>query len=32
LGLGEYQPLDTNDSPTGRLKNRRVELKIMPIS
>ena len=32
LGMGEYQPLDTNDSSAGRLKNRRVELKIMPIS
>ncbi|MFT4938011.1 MAG: outer membrane protein OmpA-like peptidoglycan-associated protein [Paraglaciecola sp.] len=31
MGMGEYQPIDTNDSPAGRLKNRRVELKIMPI-
>ena len=28
-GFGDTQPLETNDSETGRAKNRRTELKIM---
>jgi len=26
VGFGEYHPLDTNDTPAGRAKNRRVEI------
>ena len=29
-GKGEYSPLDTNDSPDGRQKNRRTEIIITP--
>jgi outer membrane protein OmpA-like peptidoglycan-associated protein len=32
LGMGEYRPLSNNDDADGRQKNRRVELKIVPIS
>ncbi|MBI2413287.1 MAG: OmpA family protein [Deltaproteobacteria bacterium] len=29
VGHGEYRPVDTNDTPTGRAKNRRVDIMIM---
>jgi len=28
IGMGEAQPVAANDSPGGRAKNRRVELRI----
>ena len=28
IGKGEYDPVDTNDTPEGRAKNRRIELLI----
>ncbi|MDP5030785.1 MAG: OmpA family protein [Paraglaciecola sp.] len=31
LGMGEYQPAASNDTDSGRQKNRRVELTIMPL-
>lgn len=29
LGYGEYRPIDTNDTPSGRLKNRRVDIMVI---
>lgn len=28
VGYGEYRPIDTNDTPEGRLRNRRIEIII----
>jgi len=29
LGFGEYRPVDTNDTPSGRFKNRRVDIMVL---
>lgn len=29
VGHGEYRPIDTNDTPTGRVKNRRVDITVL---
>jgi chemotaxis protein MotB len=29
VGVGEYRPIDTNDTPEGRQKNRRVNILII---
>jgi len=31
MGLGEFQPIDTNDTPEGRGNNRRVDLVLLPM-
>lgn len=30
VGLGPYHPVDTNDTPEGRARNRRIEIKLVP--
>lgn len=32
IGMGEYSPIADNDSANGKQKNRRVELKIIPLT
>ena len=29
LGFGEFRPIDTNDTPSGRIKNRRVDIMVL---
>ena len=31
-GVGEQQPVASNDTPAGRQENRRVELRLMPLT
>ena len=31
MGLGQFQPIDTNDTPEGRGNNRRVDLVLLPM-
>jgi chemotaxis protein MotB len=32
VGLGPYQPIDSNDTPKGRARNRRIEIVLVPES
>jgi chemotaxis protein MotB len=31
VGFGPHRPVDTNDTPEGRARNRRIEIKLMPL-
>ena len=31
VGLGPFHPVDTNDTPEGRARNRRIEIKLVPL-
>lgn len=31
IGYGEYRPVAPNDTPEGRVENRRVEVFILPL-
>ncbi len=31
VGFGPYRPVDTNDTPEGRARNRRIEIKLVPL-
>jgi chemotaxis protein MotB len=31
MGFGPYRPVATNETPEGRLRNRRIEIKLVPV-
>jgi chemotaxis protein MotB len=31
VGFGEYRPVDTNETPEGKQRNRRIEIKLVPL-
>ncbi len=31
MGFGPYRPVDTNETPEGRSRNRRIEVKLVPL-
>jgi flagellar motor protein MotB len=31
ISLGENQPVESNDTPEGRAKNRRIEIMLRPV-
>ncbi len=31
VGFGPYRPLESNDTPEGRARNRRIEIKLVPL-